>query len=738
MQKKPKNESKKQVCAALLAHVDAGKTTLAESILYESGNLAKLGRVDHGDAFLDTYEMEKERGITIFSKQARITLGDLEVTLLDTPGHVDFCAEMERTLQILDYAILVISGADGVQGHTETLWRLLKRYHVPVFLFINKMDQEGCDRGRLLEELKKRLDERCIFFGEEKDRSCPEELGLCSESPEEINLRSESLEEISLCSESLLEEYLETGSFTTESIRDAIRKREIYPCYFGSALKLTGVKAFLEGLKRYMSPYAENDLLQEFGARVFKISRDAQGTRLTHMKITGGSLKVKTVLGGEKINQIRLYNGVSWQAAEEVFPGMVCAVTGLNHTYSGQGLGTEEGQISPLLEPVLTYCVDQPEGYDAYKMLLQLKVLEEEIPEMHVIWKEASGEIQIQVMGEVQIQILKRLIRERFHVDVQFGSGSIIYKETIAAPVEGIGHFEPLRHYAEVHLLLEPGEPGSGLTIETAVSEDELDKNWQRLVMTHLKERSHPGVLTGSEITDMKITLVAGRAHIKHTEGGDFRQAVYRALRQGLKKAPCVLLEPCYAFRLEIPTQQTGRAMTDLKRMCADVDIPVTEGERTILEGKVPAAAALHYPLEVTSYTRGRGKISFVPAGYIPCGNAAEVIERIGYDSEKDTENPTGSVFCAHGAGFLVPWDQVDAYAHIQTGISRQLADKAQEYRMQEGQEFLTGWNGYGGDAAMQNSAGRNAAVLRPAAQKDVAGKRKSADEELETIFNRT
>ncbi len=702
-QKEPKKESKKQVCAALLAHVDAGKTTLAESILYESGNLAKLGRVDHGDAFLDTYEMEKERGITIFSKQARITLGDLEVTLLDTPGHVDFCAEMERTLQILDYAILVISGADGVQGHTETLWRLLKRYQVPVFLFINKMDQEGCDRGRLLEELKKRLDERCIFFGEEADRSC--------------------LEEISLCSESLLEEYLETGGFTTESIRDAIQKREIYPCYFGSALKLTGVKAFLEGLKRYMSPYAESDFLQEFGARVFKISRDAQGTRLTHMKITGGSLKVKTVLGGEKINQIRLYNGASYQAVEEVFPGMICAVTGLNHTYSGQGLGKEEGQISPLLEPVLTYCVNLPDGYDAYKMLLQLKVLEEEIPEMHVIWKEAFGEIQIQVMGEVQIQILKRLIRERFHADVQFGSGSIIYKETIAAPAEGIGHFEPLRHYAEVHLLLEPGEAGSGLTIETAVSEDELDKNWQRLVMTHLKERSHPGVLTGSEITDMKITLIAGRAHIKHTEGGDFRQAVYRALRQGLRKTPCILLEPCYTFRLEVPAEQIGRAMTDLKRMRADVDVPVTEGEKAVLEGRVAVAAALHYPLEVTSYTRGRGKISLVPSGYIPCENAQDVIEKIGYDPEKDTENPTGSVFCAHGAGFLVPWDQVDAYAHIQTGISKQLADKAQEYRIQEGQELLTGWNMHDSGAAVQ---------------KDSAEKRKSADEELETIFNRT
>ena len=665
------NKLKKYISAGLLAHVDAGKTTLAEAILYLCGSIRKLGRVDHRDAFLDTYELERSRGITIFSKQAQVELGDKTVTLLDTPGHVDFSAEMERTLQVLDYGILVISGADGVQGHVETLWRLLRRYRIPVFIFINKMDQEGTDRGRLMDELRRRLDERCVDFGED--------LG-----------REHFLEELAMCQEAMMEEYLETGEISRNSIADAVAGRQVFPCFFGSALKLTGVEQFLSGMERYvrMPGYPE-----EFGARVFKIARDAQGNRLTYLKVTGGSLKVKTLLSNrqngmgaearreriqeegteiweEKVDQIRLYSGSGYSMADQVGAGSICAVLGLSRTRCGQGLGCETESQIPLLEPVLTYGIGLPEGCDVHRMLGQLRQLEEEIPELHIIWKEAVGEIHAQVMGEVQMEILTSLIHDRFGVWVEFGEGSIVYKETIARPSEGIGHFEPLRHYAEVHLLLEPGEPGSGLQFGSVCSEDDLDRNWQRLILTHLEEKQHPGVLTGSEITDMRITLAAGRAHIKHTEGGDFRQATYRAVRQGLKKTQCVLLEPIYEYMLEIPSEMIGRAMTDIQRMQGSFSAPRTEGEMSVLEGSAPVQTMRGYQKEVIGFTRGRGRLTCTLKGYEPCHNAQEVIAASGYDSEADLENPTGSVFCAHGAGFVVSWDKVDEYAHVESGLS--------------------------------------------------------------------
>ncbi len=683
----------------ILAHVDAGKTTLAEGILYSLGRLRKLGRVDHRDAFLDTYELERARGITIFSKQALVKLGDRVITLLDTPGHVDFSAEMERTLQVLDAAILVISGADGVQGHVETLWRLLGRYGIPVFLFVNKMDQNGTDRQKLLLELKERLDGRCVDFSEGQDEE-------------------QYLENIAVCKEALMEEYLDTGVLRTESVAEAIRSRDLFPCFFGSALKLTGVDAFLEGLNRYALPAAMSTAAGKqrnvgsgagFGARVFKISRDTQGNRLTHMKITSGILKVKALINGEKADQIRIYSGSSYELTEEAGPGTICAVTGLKETFSGQGIGTEKERVMPLLEPVLTYRIELPEGSDVHKMLGQLKQLEEEIPELHIVWKEAVGEIHAQVMGEVQIEILKSLIWERFHEEVNFGEGSIVYKETIAQPMEGIGHFEPLRHYAEVHLLLEPGEAGSGLTFGSNLSEDVLDRNWQRLILTHLEEKQHPGVLIGAEITDMRITLVNGRAHVKHTEGGDFRQATYRAVRQGLRKAPCILLEPVYEFTLEVPTEFVGRAMTDIKRMNGSFETPLSEGDMTVLKGKAPVVTMRGYQTEVTSYTRGRGRISFALRGYEPCHNAEEVILKAGYDPEADTENPTGSVFCAHGAGFVVNWDQVDDYAHLEL-----LGDSA-------GPEVISG--------EKENV---------PAPERERKSTDYITDEELEEIFTRT
>lgn len=650
------NQPKRHICAGILAHVDAGKTTLAESILYKTGSIRKAGRVDHGDAFLDTYEMERLRGITIFSKQALFSLGDLEVTLLDTPGHVDFSAEMERTLQVLDYAVLVISGADGVQGHVLTLWRLLRQYEIPVFLFINKMDQEGTDREALLLELQSRLDEHCLDFGVEWENQ-------------------DFQEELAMCGEELLERFLERGRLECEDAARLILERKVFPCFFGSALKMTGVEEFLEGLRTWIRAprYPE-----AFGARVYKIARDSQGNRLTYLKVTGGSLQVKQTLQGtfqngegrqeewkEKADQLRVYSGAGFTAVSEAPAGTVCAVTGLTHTCCGQGQGLEEGYVLPLLEPVLTYGVELPPDCDVHVMYLKLRQLEEEIPELHMVWNEAAQEIHVQVMGDVQMEILKNLIRERFDTPVEFGSGSIVYKETIAEPVEGVGHFEPLRHYAEVHLLLEPGEAGSGLHVCTACGTDELDLNWQRLILTHLEERQHPGVLIGAEITDMRITLVAGRAHLKHTEGGDFRQATYRAVRQGLRRAKCVLLEPVYEYRLEVPPEMVGRAMADIQRMQGSFDGPFPEGELSILTGSAPVSGMRDYQREVTAYTRGRGYLFCTLKGYEPCHNAEEVIARAGYDPDGDTQNPCGSVFCAHGAGFVVPWDQVEEYMHL-------------------------------------------------------------------------
>ena len=633
------------IVMGILAHVDAGKTTLSEGMLYLSGTVRKLGRVDHKDAFLDTYSLERDRGITIFSKQAVFSLGNRRINLLDTPGHVDFSAEMERTLQVLDYAVLVISGADGVQGHTETLWKLLKLYEIPTFIFINKMDQPGTDRESLLTELKERLDEGCIVFGKGKN--------------------VESLEEIAMTDEAVLDYFMEHETVRNEDICRLIRERKIFPCYFGSALKLDGVQELLAGFEEYMKPF---DGKKEFGARVFKISRDDKGERLTFLKVTGGKLVVKMPINKEeKINQIRIYSGAKYEAVNEVEAGGVCAVTGLSSSYIGQGLGVEKGTAAPFLEPVLTYQMILPEGADTTKVLRELKQLEEEEPLLNIVWNPALEEIHVQLMGEVQTEILKTMIAERFHLDVEFGTGKIVYKETIKSPVVGVGHYEPLRHYAEVHLKMEPLEAGSGLVFDTDCSEDVLDRNWQRLILTHLQEREHPGVLTGAPITDMKITIVAGRAHLKHTEGGDFRQATYRAVRQGLKSAESVLLEPWYSFVLEVPSEQVGRAMSDNGQMNGSFEGPEAENKQGMvrLTGTAPASEMRDYQREVWAYTKGRGRITLTLKGYEPCHNAEEVIEEIGYDSERDVDNPTGSVFCAHGAGFLVKWDEVPEYMHI-------------------------------------------------------------------------
>ena len=664
------NKEKQHICIGLLAHVDAGKTTLAESLLYHTGAIRKMGRVDHQNAFLDTYELERARGITIFSKQAGFTLGDREVVLLDTPGHVDFSAEMERTLQILDYAVLIIGGTDGVQGHVETLWRLLRQYKIPVFLFINKMDQDGANPAEILKELQGRLDEKCIDF--------------TASQPQE-----EFMENLAMCDETVLETYLEEGEISEKQIRELIARRKVFPCYFGSALKSQGIQEFLEGLETYTKV---PDYPDTFGAKVYKISRDEKGSRLTHMKITGGSLKVKQVLSGEdweeKADQIRIYSGAGFEAVKEVPAGAVCAVTGLTRTHAGQGLGIEQTSGEPLLIPVLNYEIQLPEECDVHQMFLKLRQLEEEEPELHIVWNPQLNEIHAQVMGEVQIEILKNMIQERFGISVEFGSGNIVYKETIEEPVEGTGHFEPLRHYAEVHLLLEPGEPGSGLEFAVSCSEDMLDKNWQRLILTHLEEKAHKGVLTGSDITDMKITLVAGKAHLKHTEGGDFRQATYRAVRQGLRKARSVLLEPVYEYRLEVPSDMVGRAMTDIQKMYGTFQGPEIEGEMSVLTGVAPVVNMGGYQSEVTAYTRGRGRLSCTLKGYQPCHNAEEVIEAAGYEPDADMENPTGSVFCAHGAGFVVNWDEVDTYAHIQTELGLEETDQETIMKTQPAQPY--------------------------------------------------
>lgn len=658
-----------RLVVGILAHVDAGKTTLAEGILYLSGGIRRLGRVDHGDAFLDTHALEKARGITIFSKQAQICVDyegqKREITLLDTPGHVDFSAETERTLQVLDAAVLVISGADGVQGHVETLWKLLKRYGIPTYLFINKMDQPGVESQALLKQLQEELDENCVDFTDADSYMGADSTDFiaCGHSQYAGQLTCEQwMEKISLCSEEMLESYLERGEITVREVREAIRRRQIFPCYFGSALKLLGVEELLKGIARYTYEPVYGEAL---AARVYKIERDAGGSRLTNLKVTGGSLKVKGLLGGEKIDQIRIYSGAGYRLVDEAAAGTVCAVTGLTETYSGQGLGAEPDGEKPSLVPVLSYRLELPEGSDVHGMLMNLRRLEEEIPELHILWQESSGEIHVQVMGQVQTEILQELIAQRFDMQVSFGEGSIVYKETILEPVEGVGHFEPLRHYAEVHLLLEPGEPGSGIVLQAACSEDELDQNWQRLILTHLEEKQHTGVLTNSAVTDIRITLIAGKAHQKHTEGGDFRQATYRALRQGLMKARCRLLEPVYAYTLELPTENLGRAMNDIQQKSGSFDVPETLGERSFLRGIAPAAALNGYQMEVNAYTRGRGKLSCHFQGYAPCHNEQEIIDSLGYDPECDLDNPAASVFCAHGAGFIVPWHQVESYAHV-------------------------------------------------------------------------
>lgn len=628
----------------ILAHVDAGKTTLSEALLYNAGITKALGRVDKGNAYLDTDELEKQRGITIFSKQAEFIWKDLEVTLVDTPGHVDFSAEMERTLQILDYAILVISASNGVQSHTRTLWELLKMYKVPTIIFVNKMDMPDTDKALLLSELKSKLDDSCIDFTDIQEVM--------------------SNEEVAMTNESLMEEFLSCGKIDIEDIKRGISDREIFPCHFGSALKNDKIIDLLDGLNTYID---EKKYPDKFGAKVYKINRDSQGNRLTYIKVTGGVLRVKDIIDDseEKINQIRIYSGDKYRTANEIYSGEVCAVTGLTKTYSGENLGIENDNNDVILEPVLMYRVVLPQEIDAAMMLPKLKQLEEEDPTLAIKWNEDLKEIQVCLMGEVQIEILKKLVLDRFKVAIEFDQGNVVYKETISNTVEGVGHFEPLRHYAEVHLRLEPGEIGSGLTFETECSEEILAKNWQRLILTHLQEREHKGVLTGSGITDMKITLVSGRAHLKHTEGGDFRQATYRAVRQGLKMAQSVLLEPYYDFRLEIPTEMLGRAMTDIERIYGKINPPENYGEYSVITGYAPVVTMRKYREDIAAYTKGQGKITCTLKGYLPCHNQEEIVEAYGYDSEADTFNPTGSVFCAHGAGFYVSYDKVYEYMHI-------------------------------------------------------------------------
>lgn len=631
----------KKLVVGILAHVDSGKTTLSEAMLYTAGKIRKLGRVDHKDAYLDTDAQERERGITIFSKQAVFTYDGMEITLLDTPGHVDFSAEMERTLQVLDYAILVINGMDGVQSHTDTLWKLLKRYEIPTFIFVNKMDMEGTDKDTVFQNIRKKLDGDCVDFSS-GDRD----------------------EQIAMADERLLDTYLDSGMVEVEDIIEAILDRKIFPCFWGSALKLSGVQELLDAMNTYMVMPAYN---AEFGGRIFKISRDAKGERLTYMKVTGGSLKCREQIEGTegKVNQIRIYSGARYETVEEASAGTVCAVTGLGETSAGQGVGCEQENVFAGLEPVLSYKVSYPEDKDAVVVLRDIRQLEEEEPELHVEFAQETGEIFVKVMGQVQLQVLTQIIKDRFGYLISFGMGRIIYKETLAEPVMGVGHFEPLRHYAEVHLLMEPLEPGSGMQFDTICSEDVLDKNWQRLILTHLEEKEYRGVLTGAPITDMKITVTAGRAHQKHTEGGDFRQATYRAVRQGLMMGECRLLEPVYAFRLEIPTEMTGRAMNDITRMHGRFAQPEIEGEMSILTGTAPVATMQEYQQDVTAYTRGQGKLSCTLQGYEPCHNEDEVLAASTYDPELDMANPASSVFCAHGAGYIVDWYDVYDMMHV-------------------------------------------------------------------------
>ncbi|MCD7863423.1 MAG: TetM/TetW/TetO/TetS family tetracycline resistance ribosomal protection protein [Lachnospiraceae bacterium] len=663
--------TQQHICIGLLAHVDSGKTTLAESILYTRNAIRKQGRVDHGDAFLDTDQMEKARGITIFSKEARVRIGEYEAVLLDTPGHTDFGAEMERALQVLDYAILVISGSEGIQSHVRTLWQLLQKHSIPVFLFVNKMDLPGCDREVLMQVLQKELSGDCVDFTDTSNQNF--------------------LESVAERSEDLLEYYLQGKDLPVHLIGELILERKLFPCYFGSALKNEGVKELLTSLETYMLPVRYP---HEFGARVYKISRDDKGSRLTHLKVTGGMLQVKALIGEEKINEIRLYSGADYEQVNEAKAGTLCVVTGLTASYSGQGLGFEREEMPPTLEPALSYRMILPDGCDVYQTYLKIRQLMEEDPQLKILWVEQKREIQVQFMGEVQIEVVRAMIQDRFQLAVSFDEGSIIYKETIAAPVEGVGHFEPLRHYAEVHLWMEPGEPGSGLTFDSICSEDVLDRNWQRLILTHLKERRHKGVLTGSELTDVRISLTAGRAHPKHTEGGDFRQATYRAVRQGLMRTENILLEPMYEFELTLPMENVGRAMNDINRMSGTFEGPVTneiktdggDGMTATLSGRAPVSTMQGYQREVASYTRGLGRLKLRLAGYAPCHNTEEVLEAAHYLPEEDLENTADSVFCAHGAGFVVPWDQVEEYMHLETGLTEAYEREApaqQSYRAQ-------------------------------------------------------
>ena len=645
----------KKLVIGILAHVDSGKTTLSEALLYTSGAIRKLGRVDHKNAFLDTDSIERERGITIFSKQAQIKWKENEFTLLDTPGHVDFSTETERTLQVLDYAVLVISGAEGVQSHTETLWRLLKRYNVPTFIFVNKTDLMKSTKFDIMCQLRKKLSEGCFELSELKNE--------------------EYAEDIALRDESLMNMFLENGSFSDDALAAAVSARRIFPCCFGSALKLDGVETLLNAVNDLS---AAPQMKQDFGARVFKIERDQNGARLTYMKITGGVLHVKDELRGErggiqwceKVNRIRVYSGEKFKAEDSAAQGTVCAVEGLSETYPGEGLGAEGSGKLPLLEPVLTYSVILPPGTDNAKALSVMRIIGEEDPQLHVSWDGRTQEIRVQLMGEIQLEVVKRILRDRFNLTAEFRRGRIAYKETIASSAEGVGHFEPLRHYAEVHLLIEPGERGSGIVLAADCSEEMLALNWQRLVLTHLAEKSHIGVLTGSPLTDVKITLVGGRAHKKHTEGGDFRQATYRAVRQGLKQVRSVLLEPWYEFTLSVPQENIGRALSDLQRLNARFPSPQQNEEAAVITGKAPVSALWDYQSEVVGYTRGRGKLSCILCGYDECMNSEEVIAEIGYDSDADTDNPADSVFCAGGAGFNVRWDEVSQYMHVESRFS--------------------------------------------------------------------
>ena len=654
--------SDNNIVLGILAHVDAGKTTLSEAMLYLSGKLKKLGRVDHRDSFLDNNSLERARGITIFSKQAVMPLGEMTVTLLDTPGHVDFSAEAERSLQVLDYAVLVISGTDGVQAHAETLWKLLERYNMPVFIFVTKMDLPGCDRQEIMDGLRTRLSERCVDFSAEGEAL---------------------FESAAMCSEEAMDEYIETGSIGAERLRDMLRRREIFPCCFGSGLRTEGVAEFLNTLELYARP---GDYSEDFSARVYKIARDAQGNRMTFMKVTGGALRVRILMKyadrdgnafEEKISQLRIYSGAKYDTAETVLPGQICAALGLTGTYPGQGLGAAGDFAEPLLEPVMSYRVILPPQSEPAVLLPKLMQLDQEDPQLHIVWNERTREISVQLMGRVQAEIFRSLVKERFDTDITLDTGRIMYRETIKDTVEGVGHFEPLRHYAEVHLLLEPLPRGSGIELSSSCPEDELERNWQRLILTHLAEKQHIGVLTGSPVTDIRFTLAAGRAHIKHTEGGDFRQATYRAVRQGLMQAESVLLEPWYSFVLEVPAEQIGRAISDVRAMNGEIDSPEDTGGMMRLEGAAPVAGMNEYMQELLAYTHGRGRLSLTPGGYRACRDQQKIVDAIGYEAERDTDNRADSVFCSHGAGVNIPWDQVKDYMHLESCLKPPVEETA-------------------------------------------------------------